>query len=186
VRTALLLICAAYIAPSVALSPAPAVGTLAPDFKARNLITGERVDLATERGKLVILTFWATWCGPCRRELPILERAQQLVGKEKLTVFAVNFRETPEATATVKKFAKTWQLTLVEDRNGLIAGRYRIAGIPHLFMIGREGQIVAEHLGYGDSSIDELVADINSALSAPAAHPEVAPPEDEAASTGMP
>jgi thiol-disulfide isomerase/thioredoxin len=177
-----LLIWAACIAPCFARSPPPEVGTLAPDFRAHNLITGDRVDLAGERGKLVILTFWATWCGPCRRELPMLESAQKLVGKDKLTVFAVNFRETPEAAAAVKKIAKTWQLTLVEDRNGSIAGRYRISAVPHLFIIGRDGQILAEHLGYGDSSLDELVSDINSALSQPSARPEVAPPEDQAAS----
>ena len=70
----------------------------------------------------------------------------------------------------------------MEDRNGLIAGRYRISAVPHLFIIGRDGQILAEHLGYGDSSLDELVSDINSALSQPSARPEVAPPEDQAAS----
>jgi hypothetical protein len=71
---------------------------------------------------------------------------------------------------------------LVEDRNGSIAGRYRISAVPHLFIIGRDGQILAEHLGYGDSSLDELVSDINSALGQPSARPEVAPPEDQAAS----
>ena len=51
-----------------------AVGTIAPDFSARNLLTGEKIPLSKQRGKVVILTFWASWCGPCRRELPILEQ----------------------------------------------------------------------------------------------------------------
>src|SRR5258708_38661120 len=75
----------------------PAVGTIAPDFKVRNLVTGEDVTLSSQRGKVVILTFWASWCGPCKRELPILESAERLVGKDKLLVFAISHRATEAA-----------------------------------------------------------------------------------------
>lgn len=115
----------------------------------------------------MILTFWATWCGPCRRELPILEGAQKLVGKDKLTVYAVSFKETPQAASAVKKVAATWQINMVDDHNGWIASRYAITAIPHLFIIDRNGKILANHVGYGDRSIDELVSDINEALSEP-------------------
>jgi thiol-disulfide isomerase/thioredoxin len=142
----------------------PAIGTDAPLFQARNLVTGEKLELAAERGKLVILTFWATWCGPCRRELPILERAQEVLGKDKLTVFAVNYRDTPQAAAALKRMAKGWQLTLVEDSNGSIANHYGISSIPHLFIINRTGRVVANHLGYGDRTVEDLVNDINKAL----------------------
>jgi thiol-disulfide isomerase/thioredoxin len=91
----------------------PAVGTIAPDFKARNLVTGEDITLGSQHGKVVILTFWASWCGPCKRELPILENAQRAVGKD------------------------------------------------------RDGKVVANHLGYGDRTVEELIADINQALAAP-------------------
>jgi thiol-disulfide isomerase/thioredoxin len=60
-------------------------------------MTGEVVPLSSQRGKVVILTFWASRCAPCRRELAILERAQEVVGKDKLTVFAVSYRESPGA-----------------------------------------------------------------------------------------
>jgi thiol-disulfide isomerase/thioredoxin len=173
---AILFVCYGYAAYS---SAAPlAVGTTAPDFKSRNLVTHEKVELAQARGKLAIVTFWATWCGPCRRELPLLERAQQLVGKDRLAVFAVNYRDTPEAADHVRSIAKDWQLTFVEDRGGIIAGRYKISSIPHLFMINRDGEIIADHVGYGDRSVQELVDDINHALGAPAAQPapDSAPP----------
>src|SRR5579871_4115728 len=58
---------------AVATRDGPSVGSLAPDFTATSYVTGERVRLSEQRGKLVILTFWATWCGPCRKELPNLE-----------------------------------------------------------------------------------------------------------------
>jgi thiol-disulfide isomerase/thioredoxin len=156
-----------YAVSAAEVSSGPAVGTIAPDFKVHNLVTGEEVTLSSEHGKVVILTFWASWCGPCKRELPILENAQRLVGKDKLVVFAVSHRDKPEALAAIKKPAANWQINVMTDRNDHVARLYAVSAIPHLFMIGRDGKVVANHLGYGDRTIDELVADINSALVAP-------------------
>jgi thiol-disulfide isomerase/thioredoxin len=154
--------CSAPGAPS-----GPAVGTIAPDFKVHNLVTGEDVTLSSQHGKVVILTFWASWCPPCKRELPILENAQRAVGKGKLVVFAVSHRDKPEALAAIKKVASNWQINVMKDRNDHVASLYSVSKIPHLFMIGRDGKVVANHLGYGDRTLDELVADINRALAAP-------------------
>ena len=145
----------------------PSVGSIAPDFKVRNLVTGEDVTLSSQQGKVVILTFWASWCGPCKRELPVLESAQRVVGKDKLVVFAVSYRDTPAALAAIKKPASNWQINVMTDRNARVANLYSVSGIPHLFMIGRDGKVVANHLGYGDRTINELVADINQALADP-------------------
>jgi thiol-disulfide isomerase/thioredoxin len=145
----------------------PAVGTTAPDIKVRNLVTWEDVTLSSQRGKVVILTFWASWCGPCKREHPILEGAQRAVGKDKLVVFAVNYRDRPEALAAIKKPASKWQINVMTDPGDRAARLYSISGIPHLFMIGRDGKVVANHLGYGDRSLEELLADINQALASP-------------------
>jgi len=162
-----------------AASTGPAVGSVAPDFKAHNAVTRETIPLSSQRGKVVILTFWASWCGPCRRELPILEKAQEVVGKDKLTVFAVSFRETPEAQAALKTLASAWQINVIDDRNGWIAGHYAISSIPNLFIIGRDGKVLANHIGYGDRSLDELVTDINQALrGATPGEPEISPPSD--------
>jgi thiol-disulfide isomerase/thioredoxin len=147
--------------------PGPEVGTTAPDIKVRNLVTWEDVTLSSQRGKVVILTFWASWCGPCKRELPILEGAQRAVGKDKLVVFAVSYRDRPEALAAIKKPASNWQINVMTDPGDRAARLYSISSIPHLFMIGRDGKVVANHLGYGDRSLEELLADINHALAAP-------------------
>jgi thiol-disulfide isomerase/thioredoxin len=162
--------------PSRAAQPSgPAVGSIAPDFKAHNAVTGQTTPLSSQRGKVVILTFWASWCAPCRREVPILENAQRFVGKDHLTVFAVSFKETARAAA-LKKVVAEWQINVIEDYNGWIASRYSITSIPHLFIIGRDGRVLANHVGYGDRTVDDLVADINHALAEPPAEQEAAPP----------
>jgi thiol-disulfide isomerase/thioredoxin len=148
----------------VASQTGPAIGSIAPDFKARNLVTGEVSLLSSQRGKIVILTFWASWCAPCRRELPNLEKAQLVVGKDRLTVFAVSFKESPDAERQLKRLASTWHINVIQDSSGWIAGHYDITSVPHLFLIDREGKVVANHVGYGDRSLEELVADINHAL----------------------
>jgi peroxiredoxin len=163
---ALLLVCCVLTAPVYAASASPAVGSIAPDFTSRNLVTGEKVRLSSAQGKLVFLTFWATWCAPCRQELPILENVQKKLGQDKVMVYAVSFREPEESQREVKRRARLtgWQITLLEDPGGRIAGQYGISAIPHLFSIGRDGKILTVRTGYGKGSIDELVEDINAAL----------------------
>jgi thiol-disulfide isomerase/thioredoxin len=132
--------------------------------------------LNSQRGKVVILTFWASWCPPCRRELPILEKAQILVGKDNLTVFAVSHRERPGAMNEIKKIAAAWHINVIYDPIGSIASHYAVSKIPHLFIIGRDGRVMANHLGYGDRTLQELVDDINRALKGTPADPVTSSP----------
>src|SRR5258708_36885053 len=97
------ILCCANAVSATEVPSGPAVGTIAPDFKVRNLVTGEDVTLSSQHGKVVILTFWASWCGPRKRELPILENAELAVGKDRLVVFAVSHKDKPEALAPIKK-----------------------------------------------------------------------------------
>jgi thiol-disulfide isomerase/thioredoxin len=160
---AAILACFLHSARASTTHSGPPVGSTAPDFKAHNMVTGETTTLGALQGKVVIVTFWATWCPPCRRELPILEKAQEIVGKENLTVLAVNHKEKADASAIRRQFA-SWKINVIEDRNDWIAHLYDIKNIPHLFIVGRDGKILANHLGYGNRTIDELVSDINHAL----------------------
>lgn len=160
----IVVLCLSSAASASSGSSGPAVGSIAPEFKAHNLLTGEKMPLSSQRGKVVIVTFWASWCGPCRRELPILEKAQEVVGKDKLTVFAVSYRENPNADRQIRKLASTWQINMVEDIWGSIASHYAISSIPHLFIIDRDGTVLANHIGYGDRTLHELIDDINHAL----------------------
>ena len=85
--TAVLLVIACCA--SVSVIGAPEIGALAPDFTAENYVTGEKVRLSAQQGKITVVMFWATWCAPCREELPNLEKLQRYLGKEKIAVLGL-------------------------------------------------------------------------------------------------
>jgi thiol-disulfide isomerase/thioredoxin len=163
-----LLACCACALPAFAAHESPTVGSQAPDFTARDILTGEKVTLGAAQGKLVFLTFWATWCAPCRKEIPLLANVEKRLGKERAVVYAVNFQEPQNTLAQVKKVVTSagWQIAVLEDYSGRIASEYAIHSIPHLFIIGTDGKILSVHTGYGEASLDELADDINRALKA--------------------
>jgi peroxiredoxin len=149
---------------TLATDAGPGVGDVAPDFTARNLLTREPVTLSQQQGKLVFLTFFASWCPPCRKEVPILEGVQRKLGKERAAVIAVGFRENNEQV--VRKWAhdNNLQLSVLEDSSGHIAKQYGVHAIPHLYIISRDGHILHVHTGYGPDSLEHLVREINAAL----------------------
>ena len=157
----------------------PAQGDPAPDFSARNLLTHDTVTLSTEQGKLVLLTFWGTWCPPCRKELPVLEAVQKKLGAARVAVLAVSFHENDEGAVRAWARKNSAQITFLQDPGEQVARKYAIRIVPHLFMIGPDGRILKVHTGYGEHSIEELVADINAALGATGQVPTAAAPAPE-------
>lgn len=160
----------------------PGVGALAPDFSARDYVKGERIRLAAQHGKVAVLTFWATWCAPCRNELPNLEKLQEYLGKDKITILAVNFRDDESETIErLRRDAKQsgWQLHLLLDPGERIARAYGISAIPRTYIIGKDGRIRAIHAGFGDGTLDDMLTDLNTVLTEkpgePAAPPAATP-----------
>ncbi len=155
----------------------PAVGSAAPDFTAYSFIDGTKTRLSEQQGKVVILTFWATWCPPCREELPNLEGIQEHVGRDQLVVLAVSYHDTEDRMDYLRKSAKKagWRMSMLKDPDSVIAERYGVSGIPHLVLIGRDGRIAAIHSGFGDDSVKEFLPQLNAALAArPAAQAQPA------------
>ena len=117
----------------------------APDF---NLLdsNGSPVGLSGYRGKMVLLNFWATWCGPCREEMPSMEQLSRSFGGQGLVVLAVNQREN---AALVNKFMRTHGLnfTTPVDTTGRVAGYYRVYGIPVSYLIDGNGQAIGMRAG---------------------------------------
>lgn len=117
----------------------------APDF---NLLDthGRPVGLSAYRGKMVLLNFWATWCGPCREEMPSMEQLNRSFGDQGFTVIAINQKEDP---ALVARFMKTHGLnfTTALDTTGRVAGYYRVYGIPVSYLIDTEGNAIGMKSG---------------------------------------
>ncbi len=99
---------------------------------------GKAWKLADARGKVVIVNFWASWCEPCRAEMPSLQSLAQLYGDE-LLVLAVNFKERD---ARVAQFARNAAISLPMpmDRDGAVAARWGVTIFPSSVIIGRDGQ----------------------------------------------
>ncbi len=131
------------------------VGTRAPAFAARDM-QGRPVALEELRGEVVLLNVWATWCGPCREEMPSLQRLHRRLGGEGLRIVAVSVDAEPGALAAggraggdVAGFARELGLTftLWRDSSGEIQRIYRTTGVPETFVIDRDGTIVKKVIG---------------------------------------
>ena len=131
------------------------VDALAPDFELES-VDGELIRLSDLRGKIVALNFWATWCGPCRIEMPDLqERADRFAGR--LEVLGVNFDETPaEVSAFRDELGLDFPLLL--DPGAKVQGLYRVLGYPTTFFVDAEGMIRFQHIGLmSEGQLDEYL-----------------------------
>ncbi len=127
-----------------ASTDALAVGSPAPDFVLA-YADGNQVKLSDLRGRPVILNFWATWCGPCRVEMPDLVRTYQEHAEEGLVVIGVNFQEGAEE---IKTFAEEFDITfpLAADA-GDVARAYQVRVMPSSYFIDKEGKVSTRWLG---------------------------------------
>jgi peroxiredoxin/outer membrane lipoprotein-sorting protein len=126
-------------------------GHPAADFALSDL-EGNTHRLSAERGKVVMLDFWATWCGPCRMQMPAVDKLYQEFKSKGLVVFAVNQREPADrAKAFVQK--NSYTTTTLLDSEGEVGRQYGVRGIPTLVIIGRDGTIVAHWVGVHPESM---------------------------------
>ena len=139
----------------VAQSAAPALakmipegaspGQLAFDF-ALDDVSGQRVKLSDLRGHPVVVNFWATWCPPCRQELPALQSAYQRFRDKGVILVGVDLKENAE---TIQNFTTQFGLTypLLLDRDGAVSERYQVRGIPTTVIVDADGVVRARHVG---------------------------------------
>ncbi len=128
-------------------------GTKAPNFEAVSLDTPPRIKSLDEyRGQVVLLNIWATWCEPCRVEMPSMEALHKSLGSKGLKIVAVSVDEPgfeKEIRDFVRQYALTFQILYDPDRNG-IRKRYQVTGYPETFVIGRDGVIRRKVIGAVD------------------------------------
>lgn len=126
---------------------APVQGAFAPDFSLLDL-SGKRVEIKEvyEQKALTILNFWATWCGPCRREIPEFNRFYQEYKERGLEIVAVNIGESP---AQVREFAQDegMEFPILLDTKTEVAADYYVNAIPTTFLIDQKGLIHLVHKG---------------------------------------
>lgn len=149
------------------------IGSRAPDFAAVTLpgsVSGSS-GLATVSnagvvkgiddysGEVVLLNIWATWCGPCRVEMPSMQRLEEALGPKGLRIVAVSI-DDPGMEGRIRQFADEYGLTfeILYDAAGAIKQQYQTTGVPETFIIGRDGRIRRRIIGADDWSRPENVA----------------------------
>jgi peroxiredoxin len=149
---------------SAAAQAAPAVGSLAPDFTLRT-VGGPNVRLGEQRGQVVLVNFWATWCGPCREEMPQLNRLYDKYRGAGLVMLGVNVDEDPAKAAEVaQKLGVHFPVLL--DSNKQVSSRYELSAMPSTVLIDRDGKVRYLHKGFRegyaqlyDQQIRDLIKD---------------------------
>ena len=130
-------------------------GRPAPDFTFPDL-NGRKVSLSDFRGKVVLVNIWATWCPPCRDEMPSMQKLYDRFKGEHLEILAVSI--DAEGQKAVDPFMRKMNLTFpaLLDPKGMIQGLYRITGVPESFIVDREGILVNKIIGPMDWSSPEV------------------------------
>src|SRR5512138_2579097 len=127
--------------------PAPQAGFLAPDFELKSL-SGETVNLSDLRGQAVLVNLWATWCPPCREEMPTLEKMYNEYKEQGFVVLGINMTRQDDPQA-VKPFVEKYRLTfpILLDESSTAGNAYQMKSLPSSFFIDRQGIITEVVIG---------------------------------------
>ncbi len=118
----------------------------APDFTLKST-HGDNIRLSEHRGEVVLLNFWASWCGPCRQEMPLLEGLQERYSKLGFSVVGVNVdKDSALANKLLKDIPVTFPVLL--DNTGSVSESYNVSAMPTTVIIDRDGNMRYLHKGY--------------------------------------
>jgi thiol-disulfide isomerase/thioredoxin len=154
-----------WIAPATRRPAKPTVaGPLAPPFSLIDL-NGRKLELTDHKGKVVLLDFWATWCGPCQIEIPGFVELQERYREQGLVVIGVAMDNSPEPVREFyREFRMNYPVAMGDERITEVYGG--IVGLPTTFLIGRDGRIYARHVGAtAVSDIEEEIKELLAAQS---------------------
>ncbi len=132
----------------------PLVGQPAPDFKLADL-SGDIFQLGEHRGEIIVLDFWATWCGPCLQTMPLVDEIVREFPDQKVRLLAVNMEEQPaEIKSTLERHKL--DVPVILDIDGVAAARYSVTSIPQTVVIDREGNVTRLFIGGGPKLAEPL------------------------------
>lgn len=138
------------------------LGMPVPDVALPSLIDGETVHLSDFRGKVVYIDFWASWCGPCRKSLPALDKIRA-DWREEFEVFAINVDENPQDG---RRFLERYPVTfpVLSDPAAEFPPRFGLQGMPTSYIIDREGMLRYVHEGYREGDREKIAAVISQLI----------------------
>lgn len=127
--------------------------TAAPDF----ILPGDagQVILSEQRGKVIYLDFWASWCPPCRESFPWMNAMQEKYGERGLKIIAVNLDKDRNDAKSFNAAANSL-FTIVYDPEGATAEQYGVMGMPSSYLIDRDGQLQGTHIGFREKDKAKL------------------------------
>jgi len=135
------------------------IGREAPDFTLKTL-EGKEVSLSDYKGKKVMLNFWATWCPPCKKEMPAMQQFSEEAG-EDIVVLAVNMDPENDVEGFALNYELTFPIVLDQPESGsLISEQYKIMSIPTTFFIDRDG--IIQHKFFGEMQLKDMERNMNS------------------------
>lgn len=137
-------------------------GPMAPSFSLIDL-NGRKLELADHKGKVVLLDFWATWCGPCQIEIPGFVTLQERYRDQGLVIIGVAMDNSPEPVREFyREFRMNYPVVMGDERISELYGG--ILGLPTTFVIGRDGRIYAKHVGA--TAVSDIEGEIKELLAA--------------------
>jgi len=132
-------------------------GSMAPDFELETL-DGEKVKLSDYEGEKVLLNFWATWCPPCRSEMPDMQKFYE---EEDAVILGVNLTETEKSTSNVDEFLDEYGIsfTILSDQNTVVSNIYKAQSLPTSYLINTDGTI--HNVAVGPLNYEMMVKEFN-------------------------
>jgi len=150
-------------APDKSAATAAAEGSMAPDFKVKDL-QGKEVSLSGLKGKVVLVNFWATWCPPCKEEIPSMMKLNRTMEGKPFQMLAISIDEGGKAD--VESYFKSSGNTLPAylDSDGAISKVYGVTGVPETFVVDKSGKVQKKIVGGLDWNSAEVLSYLNELM----------------------
>ena len=126
-------------------------------------LEGKKVELAALQGKVVVVDFWASWCGPCKQEMPVLEALHKKYGEQGLVIIGVNIDNNPKKMNNFLKGTPV-SFRIVHDRKLAVASKYEPGTMPTSYFIGKDGKVKYVHEGFRKKDAGELEERVKTLL----------------------